>query len=269
MNYVAQYIYLFTIAALFTFAFVIFLLLRRFKISHVNEWARPFAWSFFVLAVMYSIRFGSWALREHFVIHWRALEVGTDVGTSLCSSLSNYLLFRVALTLTDNDRRIRSAIVNFFHIKPSIARFGVFILLLAATMVTAIEQRWTRIPDVAFSMLALFWVGLAFYRHISVRRDPLMAYMPWLALIATTTIGYAALHLIYAFSPYIDIRELDAILFGLALPLKFGLFFSGYALIVMIVSPTENIRRLLQSVTHGPAEFLDPNGVPRSIWDEI
>jgi signal transduction histidine kinase len=269
------------------FALVVFSLSRRFKVLQEDKWVRRFAWAFFVLAVMFSIRFLMWILVA--LGHSkppRYITYSAAVSIAICSSLSNYFFFGVGLPLARKGRRIRDEILRLLHISPAVGKYLVYLILFGVALVSANDALknviWTRIPDVFLSALALVFVGIALNRNISFRRGPFMARVALL-----TAIGYAFLHLSYGFHPLIAYRgwadwlvgsqevlenkitKMDLIVFSIALVLKLGLFFPGYTLMLMIANPTGEVRRLLKSVTHESAEFLDDYGVVRSISEEI
>ncbi|MDT4896472.1 MAG: two-component system, LuxR family, sensor kinase FixL [Acidobacteriota bacterium] len=276
-------VYLLSAVVSIVIALVIFSLLHRFKILQDNKWIKPFAQAFLVLAVMYSIRFLAWlffGLNKGQISSYVVYAI--RVNTAICSSLSSYFFFAVGFSLVRKSRRLRFKILNFLHIKNFVARYIVLVLLFIVALISTTGIWWTRIPDILFSAPALVFVGLALYRNISFRRDPFMA---WLALLAA--IIYAGLHISYGLHPWITsegwadwivgvqgdiwdkVDKMDLIIFSLALPLKFGLFFPGYALMLMIANPTGEVRRLLKTVTHESAEFLENEGVVRSIKEEI
>lgn len=282
-------IYLISAVVSFIIAAVIFSFLHRFKIlqddkfikpqklppgnqreteslQH-NKWIKPFAQAFLVLAVMYSIRFLLWLFYGLNELP-NYISYLDKANAAICSSLSNYFFFAVVFYLARRSRRYSSKILETLHINEVFARVSVFVGLFIVAVVATTGSRWERIPDILVSMPALFFVGLALYRNISFRRGKLMA---WIALLAA--IFYAVLHIPYGLNPWITpegkVITRDLIIFSLALPLKFGLFFPAYALMLMIANPIVEVRRLLRNVTHGSAEFLKNDGVVRSIQKEI
>jgi signal transduction histidine kinase len=269
------------------FALVVLSLSRRFKVLEEEPWVRRFAWAFFVLAIMFSIRFLVWlllALGQSNPPRYVAYTVAVIV--AICSSLSNYFFFGVGFPLARKSRRLRDGIIQLLHITPKVGKYLVYGILFGVALISAIDVLkdvlWARIPDVFLSALALVFVGTALYRNISFRRGPFMA-----RLALVTAIGYAFLHLSYGFHPLIahqgwadwlvgsqetlenKIIKMDLIVFSVALVLKLGLFFPAYTLMLMIATPTGEVRRLLKRVTHESADFLDDYGVVRSISEEI
>lgn len=276
-------IYLLSAAVSLLFALVIFSLLRRFRVLQEDEWVRPFAWAFAVLALMYALRSFFWLLGDHLKLSvpWY-VPYFTSATTLLCSGWSNYLFFRVGFPLTDKNKRIRNTLSSFLRMKPISARYTGLAFLIMAALVSMMQSRWARIPDVIFSATALSFVGVALFRNTSSRRDPLMA-----RLALLTTLFYVLAHIAYGIHPWVaetaladwivgnedqvgnKIEKMDLIVFFIALPLKCGLFFPGYALMLAIAGPTESVKRLLKGITDESEEFLDNNGVVRSIMDEI
>jgi signal transduction histidine kinase len=278
---------LLSMAVSLSFALVVFSLSKRFNVLQEEKWVKRFAWAFLVLAVMFSVRSLMWLMMAlGYTNPPRYITYSAAVSVAVCSSLSNYFFFGVGFPLARKSRRLRDKTLQLLHLKPAVGKYLVYVLLFIVALISANDALknvlWTRIPDVSLSALALVFVGIALYRNISFRRGPFMAR---LALI--TAIGYAFLHLSYGFHPLIahqgwadwlvgsqevleiKITKMDLIAFSIALILKLGLFYPGYTLMLMIANPTGEVRRLLKSVTHESAEFLDDDGVVRSIREEI
>src|SRR2546423_189234 len=271
-----------------SFALVIFLVLRRFNVSQNDAWAKPFAWAFVVLAALHSLPLLLVLLKQLGITSPYTSYVFYLVAAA-GSSLSNYLFFLVGISL--GLFRLKAAATK--HIK-----YTSLVLLFIAALISTIgdikiEQlqivghwwSWARIPDVLFSTSALLFVGWVLYSNVSSRRAPRMALLAQITLAAA--VAYAALFILYGAHPLMaqagwadwlvtgqpklseKIWAMDAAVMSLSLPLKFGYFFPALTLMLMIADPAEGIRRLLKNVTHGEAEFLDNNGVTRSIQEEI
>lgn len=275
-------------------------LLRRFNISQLDEWASPFAWAFFVLAVTHAIGLLVWTLKPYFAgtAPPNCLIVTIGAGLAICSSLSNYLFLRSGSALTKESKAARSKILDAVHIRPIPRIALILVIFFLVSIISLADVWWLRIPDVLLSVGAIVFVGIALSRNI-FRRGRFMAL---LALL--TTFAYAALFISYAFHPQIAkkgwadwikvavaenkselkteseikaekagevnsrIHKMDLFVISLSLPLKLGLFLPGYILMLMIGSPAR-IRELYEDVTDGLAEFLDDNGVVESMKDEI
>ena len=258
-------IYLLSAVVSLVIALVIFSLLNQFKILQDNKWIKPFAQAYLVLAVMYSVRFLIWLLFPPSLPE--NVTFVNSATTAICSSLSSYFFFAVGFSLARKSRKISSNILKFLHINEGIAQYIVFVFLFLVALIATTGGQLARIPDILVSMSSLAFVGIALYRNLRRSR-----WMAWLALLAA--IAYATLHIPYGLNPWIasDVGvgdTIDLIVFSLALPLKFGLFFPGYALMLMIANPSVGVRRLLKSVTHESAEFLKNDGVVLSIKEEI
>ncbi|MGA9994545.1 MAG: ATP-binding protein [Pyrinomonadaceae bacterium] len=280
----ASAVYFFSALVSFLSAWVINSLLRRSRILRDDDWARPLAWAFYIIAIRHSVGFLFTILGTSLPAY--AASSGYII-VPLTSSLSNYFLFRVGFALTEKSKVVVAGILDRFRITPVTARYAALLLFFVVALVDFIGGSkiggpagsswwWTRIPDAFISAFILGFVGVALYRNISVRRDALMA-----ALALVSAMVYAALHVPYAFHPWIaqagwadwivgpgKIDAMDLIVFSIAILPKLGLFFSGYTLMLMTAGPIR-IKGLLEEVTNGMGEFLDHHGVVRSLQEQI
>lgn len=259
---------------------VMFSLLRRFKIRLLNKWAKPFAWAFFILALLHILSLVGWILgtRPPYLVY----------GGAICSAGSTYFLLRVGAALMRD--KLSSKLLKTIHNNGTVISASVLIIALATTLLPPSEAWWSRLPDVLLSTFAIVLVGYALYRNISFRRGQLVSVIALLSAII-----YGVLFLSYSLHPKIAetelvqkmikisdqnklasdktesetrIRLMDTFVIAMSLPVKLGLFFPAYVLVLMIAGPAR-IRQLYEKVTEGPENFLDNNGVVLAMKKEI
>lgn len=274
--------------------FVMLSLLRRFKISPLNKWAKPFSWAFFILGLLHIFSLLGWILKPYSPN--KPLELLTDLGKAICSAGSNYFFLRAGAALMRD--KLGPERLKTIHNKRTLISALVLATFLVATLIPPLFMGdWKRLPDVLLSTFAVVIVGVALYRNISFRRGRLVS-----VIALFSTIIYGGLFLSYAFHPKIAkkgwadwinvpaqkvkaeseeevqkkesqieterVGAMDMFVIAMSLPVKLGLFFPAYVLVLMIAGPAR-IRELYEKVTEGPENFLDNNGVVLSMKEEI
>lgn len=262
------------------FAMVVLLLVRREGVLRDEKWVKPFAYTFLVLAINSFIR----ALTRMYDTKWfapfaydRDLFEVLEVLRTLCSGLTNFLFFYVGLWLWDIEGAGRHRVLNKVKIPGSVeskeraAKFlTLAIFMLAAAIPNFTKNWWANVPDTILSAAVLFFVGYTLYHNIGVRRDKLLALT---ALYAAAL--YSLIELYRGFIPLLAQKgvasnsALTLIFILLAMILKCGVFFSGYGLMLLISTSTAGVRTLFKSITHGESEYLESNGILRSICQAL
>lgn len=266
---------------------VMFSLLRRFKIRPLNKWAKPFAWAFFVLGLLHTLSLLGWILKTYYPTY-ELLRSLTALGQAICSAGSTYFFLRVGAALMRD--KLSRRLLKTIHNNGTVIAASVLIISLAATLLPPSEAWWSRFPDVLLSTFAIVLVGYALYRNISFRRGQLVSMVALLSAIFYGVLFFSyAIHPMIAETKFIQekievseqnklasdktpsgtrIRLMDMFVIAMSLPLKLGIFFPGYVLVLMIAGPAR-IRQLYEDVTEGPENFLDNNGVVLSMEEEI
>ena len=270
---VVIYILSMTVSGLF--AFVIFSLRRNTRILQDREWTKEFALAFLVLALAYLLRITGSIIEGHgytAVVPRLYDLIMVLIYTS--SGVTNYLFFLVGFRLSDNQVFPRLKDKQWpFQLKEKLTgrsslRLPLFLFLCILSVIPAIADKWwARIPDSIFSALVLIFLGYILYRKFSVRGDKLMAMA---ALLSTTC--YGLLLLFYGLSQYLmgsNSRFADSSVILISLFLKSGLFLSGYTLMLLISGPIEGVERLLHSVTRQQKDYLESDGILKSISEEL
>lgn len=268
-------IYLVSAISSLLFALVIFSLIRSARILQEKKWAEPFAQTFLVLAFLYLLRFIGVSFPQYnpaiYIFHFTTHPI--DIVISLCSGLTNYLFLLTAFLLAQpsiENQRVRRFIgwlAGSNHL-----RNPLFWLLIAGGLV-GIPGGYFTSPDIVLSALALVVTGFVLYKNISVRRDKFMA---WVALLSA--VGYSLLYVFRGVYFIVNLPHPAAAesrqIVGLAtilisLVLKFGFFFTGYSLMLLISGPLQGIQQLLENVTRKQREYLESDGLMRSICEEL
>jgi len=262
------------------FAMVLLSLVRREGVLRDEKWVKPFAYTFLVLAVNSAIRsvtrmhetdwFSPFPYHEDF---FKALETLR----TLCSGLTNFLFFYVGLWLWDIEGAGRNRVLSKVKVlrnvesKEKAAKiFTLAIFLFAAAIPNITGRWWASLPDTLISAAVLTFVGYTLYHNIGIRRDKLMA-----RIALYTSVLYSLSELYRGVIPLLAGKgvasspALTLIFILLAMALKCGLFFSGYGLMLLISTSTAGVRGLFKSITHGESEFLESNGVVRSICQAL
>ena len=272
-------IYLLSALCSLLFALVIFGLISSAKILEEKKWATPFAQTFLVLALLYLLRLINYGFLQDaaklpvteikYLAHYLIRFV-----VAVCSGLTNYLFILTAFRLSQHAlenarlRRLTEWLSGRDYLRSPL------LWLLVLGSVVGLFGGFARSPDLIFSAFALILMGLVLYQNISVRRYESMA---WVALLSA--VGYALLYL--ARGVYFIVSQLPSggttiatRIVGLgtiliSLGLKFGLFFSGYSLMLLISGPLQGIEHLLENVTRKQKEYLESDGLIKSICEEL
>jgi signal transduction histidine kinase len=195
---------------------VSFSLLYRFKIRELNDWAKPFALGFLVLAVLHAIGWATLLLKTYYSPNKLPFSylLASNAGNAICSSVSNYYFYRVGAALTRRSKAFHTKILDIARIGQFAGRAFIIALFFVVTFISTLEVFqldnplmripsdvslwWIRIPDALLSAFIIGFVGIALSRNISFRRSLSMA------LLATlTTVVYGALLISYAVHPTI------------------------------------------------------------------
>lgn len=258
----------------FVFALTIFTLRRSARILQEKNWANPFGLTFFVFAGMYALRFAALILEvelPHDVFVPLNLTIRTVTHTA--SGLTTYLImlaaFRLAEPSLHKREALRKILVNF--------RYLTLLVLCAAGFLQVVPEvlnpsKWVQIvmllPDNAFSAMALLSMGFVLFRNIHFRRDRFMA-----RLVLWSSAAYAVLFLTLFANEIIGWISEDSnknmFTFTVALLLKVGLFFPAFTLLLLDSAPLVGIERLLESITLKNKEYLESEGIVKSIHDEL
>jgi histidine kinase/DNA gyrase B/HSP90-like ATPase len=268
-------IYLLSAISSLLFALVIYSLLRNARILQAKQWATPFADTFLVLGVLYLLILANYL---RFPPPHKALPTDPiNIFIFLCSGITNYLFLLSALLLSapamNQERmlRIKRWLVGRPYVRSPL------LWILCAIALAGVAGEPAAIPDALVSVMVLLLMGIALYEN-RVRTDKAMA---WLALVSS--ISYAALYVLtvpVVFDYFIgrllpgdvgvNIKNVKEPLTSLILlVLKFGFFFSGYSLMLSISGPLQGIERLLENVLHKEKEYLESDGIVRSILEEL
>lgn len=281
-------IYLLSALTSLVFALVIFTLRRNARILREKRWATPFAYTFFVLAAIFLLRFFNLLIEEHLRGRsWVRLHNLIFITIFACSGVTNYLLLISAFRLSEPaiDKQRFLLLNKFFKNRAYVRHIALALLLFAGLIKVGAEiefvgaraSTWFRLPDGIFSAFALILMGLVLYQNINSRRDRFMARVALLSSIGygalyLLNLGDGILYLIQSISPG-EMNQAASLAKLLALTasliLKFGLFFPGYALMLLISGPVGGIERLLSNVTRKQKEYLESSGILRSICEEL
>lgn len=271
-----------SLASLF-FGIVMFAPFRR---GATETWARYFGAGFFVTSAQYAIR-----LIIHIIINYKMIGSNQHenarfiehVLVALCSAGNNLFFIAAALELA----RIKSKSLLL-----SIALVVAIISLASLFDVTAWKseaslsnipqetQNYYRLlsfPDMLLSIVGLTLIGYVTATYVFYRQ------LPFLSTIAIVVgVLYGLIHVIYGFNPiifdspyfnhYVPVKSffgtretLNAFLFAVAFPLKFGLFLPGYYLHQRSMTAFYDVQGMLDSVVDGRDEFISYNGIVKVI----
>jgi signal transduction histidine kinase len=268
-------IYLLSAISSLLFALVIYSLLRNARILQAKQWATPFADTFLVLGVLYLLILANYL---RFPPPHKALPTDPiNIFIFLCSGITNYLFLLSALLLSapamNQQRilRIKEWLVGRPYVRSPL------LWISCAIALAGVAGELAAIPDALVSVMVLLFMGIALYEN-RVRTDKAMA---WLALVSA--ISYAALYVLTVpvvfdyfigrFLPEdvgVNINNVkDPLTSLILLVLKFGFFFSAYSLMLSISGPLQGIERLLENVLHKEKEYLESDGIVRSILEEL
>jgi hypothetical protein len=275
-------IYLLTVILSLTFGAVVLTLRHNAIILREKKWATPFAITFFMLAGIYSLLLLDLRITPPDGGPRPNLSSLIEAVISFCSGVTNYLFLLSAYRLAEpviNKRRL----LSFKNSK--LGRIftwpALLLVLCSAGLLMSAKPllgwgHWVEFPDAVFSAIALFLMGYVLYHSISYRHDERMAKIAFLASFC-----YAVLYLFYGLTIiqyFVSFRFPDEkeseIIAGLitsliSLVLKFGIFFPAYSLMLLVSGPLEGVGRLLDPVTRKTKEYLESDGVVKSIRNEL
>lgn len=253
----------------FVFALVIFTLRRSARILQEKKWAIPFASTFFVLAGIYAVKFYVQLPHGNSSREWIAWT--SAVVTFSASGVTNYLFCLAAFRLSEPAIRKRW----FVRLRTVLVeRWPATLIVLCSAGLIQMLYQIERLPDLIrilvllpdniLSAVALLSMGLALSRNIRFRPDRLMARVAFLS-----SVGYALLYLAYGLKSIIVGGGADVFVFMAALLLKVGLFFPALSLLLLVSAPLTGIERLLKNITRKDREYLESEGIVRSICEEL
>ena len=285
-------IYLLSAFGTLLFALVLFSLLQRSISPQEKRWANPFADTFWMLAVLYFvllILYGTYGTKPkpndpvNFILH----------SSIFCfSAVTNYLfiisgsrLWEPTLLL-DKQRLInfRKWSIRSGHLKLALIISLCLSVLLQIANLAGLIGKWAKYPDDILSFVALIYMGVALYLNSRSRREKLLAWEKLISLLGLlASIGYAVIYLLWG-SGLLDkfvwrilpqetperVELIASLLLSLlSLPFKFWIFYAGYSLLLLISGPLQGIETLLNNITQGEKEFLDSDGILKSVWEEV
>jgi signal transduction histidine kinase len=275
-------IYLLTIILSLTFGAVILTLRHNAIILREKKWATPFTVTFFMLAGIYFLLLLDLRITPPAPDPRPNLSYLIEAVINLSSGVTNYLLLLSAYWLAEpviNKRWLlsfKSSKLGRVFTWPTL----LFVLCAAGLLMSAKPLlgwgNWVKAPDAIFSAIALFLMGYVLYHSISYRHDERMAKAAFLASFC-----YAILYLFYGLtitqhlvSLYFSVEKEAEVIAGLvtsliSLVLKFGIFFPAYSLMLLVSGPLEGVDRLLKPITRKNKEYLESDGVVRSILNEL
>jgi signal transduction histidine kinase len=239
------------------------------KGSSADLWAKLFAAASALWGVMYAMRYAvAIATENKWVDDASLVTLKSAMGVVVQgSSSANNLLFLGAARLL---MRRKPTLPGWVSVVALVSLVGMLGYNDEETYRRYPVLAYVRFPDVLFSVYCLVYLGWAIAVHIA--KSALSYALKAFWFIAGTSIFYAALHVIYAFSLFLsdDTRKLlEPFLFALSLPPKFVLFFAAYLLLMRNLTTFESLRDTLVQVTHGRHEFLSPHGILRPVGLKI
>ena len=287
-EFYVEVFYILSVLLSLVFAPVIFILWRNARILREKKWAAPFANTFFVLAAIYSLLLANLIITVHASgTRWEILSHLLMPIIATGSGLTNFLFllsaYHLAEPALDNQRLppFTERMVGQARVK-----WAVLIILLLAGLIQLGADKdfvgdwasgWFTVPDAIFSTLALLSMGVVLYRNIRFRHDPFMA-----RLALVSSIGYAIIYVLFVlgiiqkvivsiwYVQDMDSASLaDLFISAISLLPKVGLFFPGLSLMLSISGPVEGIDRLLKSITQEQKEYLETEGIVRSVCEEL
>ncbi|MET0621584.1 MAG: ATP-binding protein [Pyrinomonadaceae bacterium] len=287
-------IYLISAFGTLFFALMLFSLLQRVTSESEKRWGAPFAATFWALTAIYFLLLIQVGIYRTTGESWEAHGYGYLAlqFIVLClSALTNYLfllsgsrLWEPALFI-DKERlfRVRGWTISSAHVRRALVMSLCLSVLLGAANLVGWARKWTTYPDFLLSFIALVYMGIALYKNSRSRREKLLVWekaIAWLALLSS--IGYAVLYVLWGLEVlngiikwYIGGTNDEAGLIAsllvslISLPFKFWIFYSGYSLMLLIAGPLQGIVKLLENVTERDKEFLESDGILKSVWEEV
>jgi signal transduction histidine kinase len=257
-------IYAVNALASLTFALLIYSLLRNRQIPQARRWATPFADTFLVLAVMHSLR----VIVDLFLK--KSGPTWVLVLIYLMSGVTNYLLILSAVKLSEPalKQKWMLSINKWLSERRPYIRSPLFWMLCAISLL-GLAGSYAPTADTVASVIALILMGAALYNY-RIDGDRFMA---WVAMLSSVV--YALIHVIR--EPWIfyylsqtgvfSNDDFRSMLNLISLILKFGFFFSAYSLMLSISAKLQGFNHLLESVNREEKEYLESDGLVRSICE--
>ena len=258
-------------------------------------WAKLFVAAVAVWSVQYGVQFLYQTSKGHLWISEETVGVLRYVVSFFvyaCSGTNNLLFLSAALKLTSSERVIPSDKPEPLFPQPGLPlRYYLFALIGLVGGLDALPLALqkenpvflvVRIPDIIFSSYCLYKVGMGIAVNISFYRQRRLARLA--AFVATS---YVIVQILYGINPFlaqfdkiwhyfpdeptfsVRLAVLDNFIFAAALPLKFGLLFPAYILLMQDLFTFKDLRKALHLVTHGRAEFLSRAGLVRSVGERL
>jgi signal transduction histidine kinase len=287
-------IYLISAFGSLFFALMLFSLLQRVIGEQEKRWGVPFAATFWGLTAIYIlllIQVGAYGTTSDI---WHAhgyVYLAMQLVVLCLSGLTNYLflvsgsrLWEPALFLDKKQLlRFKGVTVNSDHVKLATVVSLCLSVLLGALYTVGWAGKWATYPDFLLSFVALAYMGVALYKNSRSRREKLLVWekvIAWFALVSS--IGYAVLYVLWGLEVLNGIIEMytgeagaqvgliaSLLVSLISLPFKFWIFYSGYSLMLLIAGPLQGIVKLLENVTERDKEFLESDGILKSVWEEV
>jgi hypothetical protein len=244
----------------------VILYLRKEAVS-AERWAKYFGCGFLIYAMQY--------LLQVVAGYWNSEDLARAFAV-LGSSLNNLFFLASACALLGKKR-----------LWPRWAPIAAFIGLVA--ILPPDEYSWSRLPDSIFSAYCLGSVGYAASTNIGfrLRRRFTLTALLVAGLYAFIQIAYG-LNPLQAYEgwplpsrwlktllnisdPKAMLNFLDAFDIALVLPLKFGLFFLAFYLLIqaIVVVSSSSSREMLEGILNGRLEYLSGEGIAKSIGQNI
>ena len=268
-------IYLLSGVTAVVFSAIIFISLKRHsgrasgRGRAADLWAKLFAAASALWGVLYAMRYAVAIVTENKWVEGPSLEgLGSVMGVVVqgCSSANNLLFLGAARLLM----RRKPMLPGWVPLVALVSLVGMLGYNDAETYQQYPLLAYVRFPDVLFSVYCLVYLGWAIAVNIANSALSYSRKVSW--VVAGTSIFYAALHLVYAFSLFFSDETrslLEPFLFALSLPPKFVIFFAAYLLLLRKLTTFDNLRETLEQVTHGRHEFLSPYGILRRVGLKI
>lgn len=287
-------IYLISAFGSLFFALMLFALLQRVISEEEKKWGAPFAATFWALAVIYFLLLiqlsvykttaGSWQGQGYVYLALQFVVLCLSALTNYLFLLSASRLWEPALFLDKQHLfRFKGGTIKSTHVWTALVVSLCLSVLLGTANLVGWAGKWAIYPDFLLSFITLVYIGIALYKHSRSRHEKLLAWEKLITVLAlVSSIGYAVLYVLWGLEVLnrriqlnIGVTDEQAGLIAsllvslISLPFKFWIFYSGYSLMLLLSGPLHGIERLLQNVTVRDKEFLESDGILKSVWEEV
>lgn len=246
---------------------LVFLLPPRYSELFSEKWATYFGFSFASSAIQYAVLF---ALYNS--VGYSAWTYFGDIVIVICQVVNNLLLLGAARLLINKQ--------------PTLPKWSLFIAVLAVFVtlppLSGDYELVQRLVRDLFLSYCYAHIGFALFINISFRHSRVLAVLA--ILVSTFIVVINIVHVInpllaqqirltdsstYGFGNHSNLSYLDSLTFASFLPLKIGLFFPAYFLLMLLTVSTRDTQRLLNEITTGKKEFLSSDGIIRAIGEGL